>query len=467
MQGTRKLFTLLFLIYGCLFSAQAAELPDFTDIINKHAPAIVNISTTKENTNIESHPSVPQIPENAPAPFQEFFKKFFEERGAPIPFETKSLGSGFVISSDGYIVTNHHVIQNAGEIIVKFHDKRELRAEIIGSDSKSDIALLKVASKNLQSVQIGKSHNLKVGQWVLAIGSPFGFDQSVTAGIVSAKNRTLDNTYIPFIQTDVAINPGNSGGPLLDLDGNVVGVNAQILSRTGGYMGLSFSIPIDMTMNIISQIQTKGKVTRGWLGVYIQEVTRELAESFGMQKPAGALVAKIMPNSPAANSDIKIGDVILTFDGKTVENSGALPPMVGETEIGRTVKLNILRKKNKKIIKVKIAELKEKELTVAKIGDDKTIRELILGMQVRNLTMQDKEKFGVSENAILVVSVSKGAGKRAGIVAGDIIKMIDGVKMLNVKIFKETVSALPKGKYVSLLIQRSSNTQFLALKKED
>jgi serine protease Do len=467
MQGTRKLFTILFLTYGCLFPAQAVELPDFTSIINKHAPAIVNISTTKLNENINNHPALPQIPENAPAPFQEFFKKFFEERGSPIPFETKSLGSGFVITEDGYIVTNHHVIQSAGEIIVRFHDKRELRAEIIGSDSKSDIALLKVASKNLQPVQIGKSSNLKVGQWVLAIGSPFGFDQSVTAGIVSAKNRTLDSTYIPFIQTDVAINPGNSGGPLLDLDGNVVGVNAQILSRTGGYMGLSFSIPIDMTMDVISQIQTKGKVTRGWLGVYIQEVTRELAESFGMQKPAGALVAKIMPGSPAANSDIKIGDVILTFDGKTIENSRALPPMVGETKIGRTVKLNILRKKNKKTIKVKIAELKEEEVKIAKIDDGKTARELILGMHVRNLTPQDKEKFGVNEDAIFVVAISKGPGKRAGIVAGDIIKMVDGVKIINVKTFKNTVTALPKGKYVSLLIQRSSNTQFLALKKDD
>ena len=332
MQGARKLFTILFLTCGCLFSAQATALPDFTDIIDKHAPAIVNISTTKLNESNNNHPAVPHIPDNAPAPFQEFFKKFFEERGAPIPFETKSLGSGFVISEDGYIVTNHHVIQSAKEIIVKFHDKRELRAKIIGSDSKSDIALLKVASNNLQPVQIGKSRTLKVGQWVLAIGSPFGFDQSVTAGIVSAKNRTLDNTYIPFIQTDVAINPGNSGGPLLDLDGNVVGVNAQILSRTGGYMGLSFSIPIDMTMDVVSQIKTKGKVTRGWLGVYIQEVTRELAESFGMQKPVGALVVKIMSDSPAAVSDIEIGDVILAFDGKTIESSGALPPMVGETE---------------------------------------------------------------------------------------------------------------------------------------
>lgn len=322
-------------------------LPDFTKLVEAHSAAVVNISTTKQQS---SHPKIPpnvQLPEFPEgSPFNDFFEKFLEEQGPGQKdyYNSKSLGSGFIISGDGYVVTNHHVVAEADEIIVKLSDRREFIAELIGSDPRSDIALLKINADNLPAVKLGSANDLKVGQWVLAIGSPFGFDHSVTSGIVSAKGRSLPNeNYVPFIQTDVAINPGNSGGPLFNMSGEVVGINSQIYSRTGGFMGLSFAIPVEVAMDVVDQIKSTGYVSRGWLGVYIQEVTRELAQSFGMEKPSGALVAKIMDDSPAIDAKIKVGDVIIKFNDQEITSSASLPPIVGRVRVGEKVPVEILR----------------------------------------------------------------------------------------------------------------------------
>ena len=284
----------------CLASAaQARALPDFTGLVEQNSPAVVNISTTQKVRS--PHPGSsgqdrPDLPEGTP--FDDFFRRFFgnPDEGNVPDFDAKSLGSGFIISPDGYILTNSHVIDDADKIVVRLSDRREFEAKVIGSDKRSDVALLKINASSLPVVKVGDSDKLKAGEWVLAIGSPFGFDHSVTAGIVSAKGRNLPSeNYVPFIQTDVAINPGNSGGPLFNMDGEVVGINSQIYSRTGGFMGLSFAIPINTTMNVVTQLKTKGYVSRGWLGILIQDVTQELAESFNMKKPTGALVARVLP----------------------------------------------------------------------------------------------------------------------------------------------------------------------------
>jgi serine protease Do len=331
------------------FNANARTLPDFIPLVEDNAAAVVNISTTLKKSELGGKGphgfKMPDIPENSP--FYEFFKKFFGEIPEGMaPFEHRSsLGSGFIISRDGFVITNNHVVKEADEIIVRLNDRREFIAELIGTDERSDIAVLKVDATELPSVKLGNSTNLKVGEWVLAIGSPFGFDHSVTAGIISAMGRSLPNeNYIPFIQTDVAINPGNSGGPLFNLKGEVIGVNSQIYSRTGGFMGLSFAVPINVVTNVYQQLRDQGHVSRGWLGVLIQDVTRELAESFGMERPHGALIAKVLPDSPAAAAGLEVGDVVIRFDGDEVSFSSDLPPMVGNSIIGNAVPVDIIRR---------------------------------------------------------------------------------------------------------------------------
>src|SRR5690554_3244448 len=317
---------LLALLLACSFFASAANLPDFTQLVESAAPAVVNISTTQ---TVQKRSS--RIPQEVPEIFRHFFGELpegFEQE--PSQQQRQSLGSGFIISDDGYILTNNHVIENADEIVVRLSDRRELIAKLIGSDASSDLALLKIDAKGLPVVTVGNSDKLKVGEWVLAIGSPFGFDHSVTAGIVSAKGRSLPNeTYVPFIQTDVAINPGNSGGPLFNLDGKVVGINSQIYTRSGGFMGVSFAIPINVALEVSEQLKDSGRVSRGWLGVLIQEVNKDLAESFGLSKAAGALVAQVMPDGPASKSDLRSGDVITHLDGKPIVLSSDLPQLVG------------------------------------------------------------------------------------------------------------------------------------------
>jgi len=456
-------------------SAQAAarELPDFTKLVEANGPAVVNISTTQKQTlpgqsQLPKGFEIPDLPKDSP--FNEFFRRFFGEEGPPQEFDAQSLGSGFIISDDGYIISNNHVVRNADEVIVRLSDRREYKAEVVGADERSDIALLKIDATDLPIVRLGKSRDLKVGEWVLAIGSPFGFDYSVTAGIVSAKGRSLPReNYVPFIQTDVAINPGNSGGPLFNLDGEVVGVNSQIFSRTGGFMGLSFAIPIDVAMDVAEQLKEHGRVSRGWLGVLIQDVTRELAESFDMEKPQGALIAKVLADSPAEKAGFQVGDIVLAFNDMRVSRSSDLPPIVGRTRVGRRVPVEILRDGESKTLHVVTAELPdEEELKLASgRGTPGSTRDNRLGIAVADPTPEQREEHQLEDHGVIVEEITEGPARRAGIREGDIVLMLDNVKVKSSDEFKRLAAELPPGKAVSILVQRQGNPIFLALKAEE
>ncbi len=444
-----------------------AELPDFTKLAENSGKAVVNVSTSQK----PKKPKQQRTPLPEGTPFDDFFKHYFEEPGGQyVPKETNSLGSGFIISKDGYILTNHHVVKDADEIIVKLSDRRELDAELIGSDPRSDIAVLKVKNGNsdLPVVKLGSSQNLKVGEWVLAIGSPFGFDRSVTAGIVSAKGRNLPgDNYVPFIQTDVAINPGNSGGPLFNMKGEVVGINSQIYSRTGGFMGLSFSIPMEVVMSVVDQIKDKGKVSRGWLGVQIQDVTRELAESFGMDRPHGALVSKVLPNSPAKSAGVVIGDIIVGFNGKTIETSSELPPMVGIAPVNKKGKLTVIRQGVRKTFNVTVGLLPDQGETELGYNQSeqsgfKSIERM--GIEISDLTTEQREQFQLAQNGVLVQQVKQGPAANAGIQRGDIVLRIQNNVIRNVANFDKIVAKLIPGKSVAILIQRRGSPVFLAIK---
>jgi serine protease Do len=441
-------------------AVQARELPDFTKLVEKTGAAEVKTG----HMDLPEGMEIPDLPEGSP--FGDLFKHFFGEQGRGIPQqrEAKSLGSGFIISKDGYIMTNNHVVRDADEIIVRLVDRRELKAKVIGTDERSDVALLKIEAENLPVAKIGESENLKVGEWVLAIGSPFGFDRSATAGIVSAKGRALPReNYVPFIQTDVAINPGNSGGPLFNLDGEVVGVNSQIYSRTGGYMGLSFSIPIEVAMDVASQLKEHGKVSRGWLGVLIQDVTLELAESFGMSKPQGALVAKVLPDSPAEEAKLQVGDIVVSFNGKEIEQSSSLPPVVGSTPVGKKVPVKVMREGRSQTLWVQLGELPDKDEKIAKAESSKTTSDNRLGIQVADLTEQQRKELEL-EGGVLVERVGEGVAGNAGIRDGDIILRIDSKLVNDVDEFETLINELPTGKSVAVLVQRRGGPIFLALK---
>lgn len=448
-------------------NVQARSLPEFTELVAENGAAVVNISTTKNNKRQTKLPSLPpgiEIPEGTP--FDELFKHFFGAPGmAPEPYEAHSLGSGFVLSSDGYILTNHHVIKDADEIIVRFSDRSEHEAKVLGSDERSDVALLKVEATNLKSVKLGDSTKLQVGEWVLAIGSPFGFDYSATAGIVSALGRSLpSDSYVPFIQTDVAINPGNSGGPLFNLDGEVVGINSQIYSRTGGFMGVSFAIPMDVVMNVVDQIKSQGYVSRGWLGVVIQDVTRELAESFGLKKPHGALISRVLSDSPAAKAGFEPGDVILKFDGKTIPTSSDLPPIVGRTMIGKSVDVVVMRQNERKTIQVVVEELPESEALVKAEGKSGRLVDNRLAIEVVDLTAKQREELGIEKGGVSVVKVEAGAASVAGLRRGDIILSLNNQRIDDTKQFLVLVKELPENKAIPVLVQRGEGSLFLALR---
>jgi serine protease Do len=448
-----------------------AQLPDFTEMVKVNGVAVVNISTTQKAKPEVADPQkqLQQMPEGMPPEMEELFKHFFNNPdgggNGGGDSDTQSLGSGFVISKDGYVLTNHHVVKDADEIIVKFSDRRELVAKLIGSDARTDVAVLKVDAADLPAVTIGDPDKLQVGEWVLAIGSPFGFEQSVTAGIVSAKGRSLPGgNYVPFIQTDVAINPGNSGGPLFNMDGKVVGINSQIYSRTGGFMGLSFSIPMDVVMNVVEQIKANGKAAHGWLGVQIQDVTRELAESFGMKKPQGALVSKIIPGSPAEKAQLQIGDIITDFNGQAIENSGDLPPMVGMTPINDQATLKILRQGDEKTVNFNIGLLPDQVDKAAPNKAEKAKPTNRLGVTVIDLAAEERETLQVSKGGVLVQDVGKGVAKNAGIQPGDVILRIGNNVINDSEAFEKIAKNLPAGKSVAVLVQRRGSPAFLALK---
>jgi len=462
MFNTLKLCFILF-----MFSWQnaSAELPDFTDMVKTNGIAVVNISTTRK-AKPSSTPYPQQMPEGMPPEMEELFKHFFRiPDGEYGPGDRQSLGSGFILSQDGYILTNHHVVKDADEITIKFSDRRELEAKLIGSDPRTDIALLKVTANNLPMVSIGNPENLQVGEWVLAIGSPFGFEQSVTAGIVSAKGRSLPSgNYVPFIQTDVAINPGNSGGPLFNMEGKVVGINSQIYSRTGGFMGLSFSIPIDVAMRVADQIKSHGKAEHGWLGVQIQDMTRELAETFGMKNPEGALVSKVVPSSPAEKAGLQIGDIITEFNGQSVPSSGDLPPMIGMTAVNSDATLKIIRQGNTKTINFKVGRSPEHPEQLAKSQEPETKPDNKFGIIVTDLTPEQRERLEIASGGVLVQQVGKGPAKDAGIQPGDVILRIQNQPIRSSNDFNQAMKKLTAEKSVAVLIQRNGNPGFLALK---
>ena len=457
---------LMVLVLALAPALATAQLPDFVDIVKKNSPSVVNISTTQKAKppGAFPHGRIPGLPEGTP--FDDFFRRFFdEERGRD--YDARSLGSGFIVSEDGYILTNRHVIADADKIIVRLNDRRELEAKVIGSDKRSDVAVLKVDADDLPVVKIGDSNQLQVGEWVLAIGSPFDFDHTVTSGIVSALARSLPNeNYVPFIQTDVAINPGNSGGPLFNMAGEVVGVNAQIYSRTGGFMGLSFAIPIDLAMDVAEQLKNHGQVSRGWLGVLIQDVTRELAESFGLSKPQGALISQVLPDSPAEKAGLKVGDVIVEFNGRNIPTSSALPPMVGVTPIDKPVKVKVLREGKYKNLRVMIGELpSEESLAEAATGDVAGgAVEGRLKLKAMDLSNQQRKEWGIAKNGVLVSKIEEGPAFSAGIREGDVIMMINNESVKDIKHFRELVEDLPAGKPVAVLVQRQDGPVFLALK---
>ena len=444
--------TLLFVVWMFVaVSANAAGLPDFTDLVAKEGPAVVNISTTQHDVQ-----AFPNLPEGDP--FFDFFRRFAPQM--PQERESHSLGSGFILSADGYIMTNAHVIDHADKITVRLTDKREFTATVIGADRRTDVALLKIKANNLPKVAIGNPDQLKVGEWVVAIGSPFGFDNSVTAGIVSAKGRNLpQDNYVPFIQTDVAINPGNSGGPLFNMKGEVVGINSQIYTRSGGSMGLSFAIPIDVANQVVEQLRTSGTVTRGRIGVTIQELTRELAESFGLTEPNGALVTNVEKGGPADKAGIEASDVILRFDGRPVNNSSDLPRIVAATKPGTRATVDLWHKGAPRQVTVLIAKMPEegKMLQSREDGGKQFPR---LGLVLSDMTAEQGE-------GVLVEDVKGQAARAAGLQRGDVLLAIGNVPLHSVAQLEDVVKQVPKGRNVALLVRRGEVASYVAIKLDE
>ena len=466
------LLALLFLPQQSAWS-QAPQLPDFTQLVKHVSPTVVNISTVQHSG--PSQPSLQMEIPGLPPELNEFFRRYLEKQSPPggrqgdphhpPEHDAESLGAGFIISPDGYILTNHHVVADADQIIVRLNDRRELEARVIGSDKRSDIALIKIDADNLPIVRIGSSASLQVGEWVLAIGAPFGFERSATAGIVSALGRSLPSgNYVPFIQTDVAINPGNSGGPLFNLKGEVVGINSQIYSRSGGYMGLSFAVPIDVAMETVKQLRDHGHVTRGYLGVLIQDVNRDLAESFGMDKPEGALVSQVLADGPADLAGIQVGDIILHFNNETVINAAALPPKVGRTGVGSDSKVEVIRNGKTVVLQVKLGELPEEPGFASAAGTAQSERNR-LGLAVSPLSDEQREASEVSEGGVLITRLTPdGAASRAGAQTGDVILMLNGKRISTVQQYHRLVKQLPASKAVPMLVQRSGSPLFLPVR---
>jgi serine protease Do len=463
-------FVFLF-ISSVALTAGAADLPDFTGIVQKYGPAVVNVqahyNSANELADNGGTPDDQQIPD--------IFKRFF---GMPIqppdqgPDQgAESIGSGFIISADGYILTNNHVVDHADTVTVRLSDRRELTAKVIGTDPQYDIALLKVNAGNLPVVTIGDSHTLKPGQWVVAIGSPFGFDHSVTQGIVSAVGRSFgqqDQQYVPFIQTDVPINRGNSGGPLFNLQGQVVGVNSQIFSNTGGYQGIAFSIPIDIAMNAVQQIKTKGYVSRGMLGVEVQDITADIAKSkdLRLSQVRGALVAKVTPGGGAEKAGIQIGDVILSYNGHPIDTASDLPPLVGETPPGSTATVQISRDGKVQNVKVKVGELPRDEKTLQAMRSGAApgnSGSSALGLSVQAITPAIRQQLDLKDKGGVVISDVRGAAAQAGLQQGDVILRVGNKPVDSPAAFKSAAADVKPGDTVLLLVSRDGASRFVAV----
>lgn len=461
-------------LFSVLVEADTRSLPDFTELVEKQGPAVVNISTSQSVRS--GGRSGQPFPFDENDPMNEFFRRFMPRQpgapgfpGGPRDFESRSLGSGFVISSDGYLLTNAHVVDAADEIVVRLTDKREFRARVIGSDKRTDVALIKIDATGLPTVRLGDPGVLKVGEWVIAIGSPFGFENSVTAGIVSAKGRSLpQENYVPFIQTDAAVNPGNSGGPLFNMKGEVVGINSQIYSRSGGFMGISFAIPIDVAMEVQAQLRANGKVSRGRIGVVIQEVTKDLADSFGMSKVQGAIVNSVEKGGPAEKAGIEPGDVILKFDGKTITNSSDLPRIVGSTKPGSRVTIQVWRKGTTRDVPVVIGEMPE-EKPAARGGRSAKPPERTpnrLGLVVSELTAEQRRELKVS-GGLLIEDVRNNAA-RVDLRPGDVILALiargESIEIKTVEQFNRLLAQFDKAANVTLLVRRGELQTFVTIK---
>ena len=466
----RKILLLWLLLLPFGSFAQARDLPDFTELVEKQGPAVVNISTS-QNVQERGRPNMPQMPNlDEDDPFYEFFRRFMPPNPGQTPreFSTRSLGSGFIISADGYILTNAHVVDGADETTVRLTDKREFKAKVIGADKRTDVALIKIEATGLPVVKLGDPNNLKVGEWVLAIGSPFGFDNTVTAGIVSGKGRSLpQENLVPFIQTDAAVNPGNSGGPLFNMRGEVVGINSQIYSRTGGYMGLSFAIPIDLALDVQSQLRSTGRVSRGRIGVVIQEVTKELAESFGLAKPEGALVNSVEKGGPAEKAGVEVSDIIIKFDGKSVASSSDLPRMVGATRPGSKVGLQVWRKGATKDLTVTVGEIPadkqaSREGRGAKPAEAAANR---LGLVLSELSEEQRKELKIASG--VVVDEVRGQS-RADLRKGDIILALihkgNNTEAKSVVQFNKALNAIDKAATITLHVRRGENQSFITIK---
>jgi serine protease Do len=454
-------------------ASTAAALPNFVELAEKLEPVVVNISTTQAMKPAQSEPRQPgvdpfgQSPFGGNDPFGDFWRRFFGDqfgspRGPPAT-PRRGLGSGFIIDQKGLVLTNNHVVENADKITVRLADEREFSANIVGRDPRTDIAVIQIADGkgNFPVARLGDSDRLEVGEWVVAMGSPFGLDKTLTAGVVSAKGRQIGaGPYDNFIQTDASINPGNSGGPLVNLRGEVVGINTAIFSRAGGNLGIGFAIPINLAKEVLPELTTKGKVTRGWLGVSIQSVTPEIAEALGMEKARGALVTNVMEGSPAAEAGLRVGDVILEYNGKTVEDSSQLPILVARTDVGKTAELKLLRDKKEITTNLKVAELKEQEIVASSPKQGK------LGMTVQNLTPQLAESLGLKRDTGVVITAvePQSTAADAGLRRGDVILQANGKEITNADALQNILEQAKPGGNILFLIRRGDNNLFLAVK---
>ncbi len=435
-------------------TAYADGLPNFAKLVEEEGDAVVKIAViTGESANPATGLSPEQL-EQLPEFMRRFYEPQRERRGS-------GFGSGFIISDDGYVITNAHVVNNATQIRVSLADQREFDAELIGSDRRTDVAVIKIDGENLPVARLGDSDDLKVGEWVLAIGSPFGFEHTATQGIVSAVARNLpDETYVPFIQSDAAVNPGNSGGPLFNIEGEVIGVNSQIYSRSGGYQGLSFAIPINVARVVAEQLRVKGYASRGWLGVQIQDVNLALAESFGLDRPTGALVADVIGGSPAEAAGLKTGDIILNFNSRNVESSSKLPPMVGAVLPDTSVPVKVLRDGKEQEIMVEIAELEsDKKLVKVK----QTAADAGIGIMVTEVAKAELKELGL-ENGVVVTDVEKDSpAAKSGLQAGDVIVSINREPVESAKQLEAISGKLPREKSIPMLVQRGDSRTFVPL----